>query len=98
MDQENLLPLDTPSNNNNIQYFNNEQNNNENTLSFTQNYIKMVIGGGIAFSALIIGFIVLINSKPNPFAIIIYAIVILSVGIIYVLSLIMAIKEIKIQI
>ena len=95
MDQENLLPLDTSSNNNNIQYFNNEQNNNENTLSFTQNYIKMVIGGGITFSALIIGFIVLINSKPNPLAIFIYANVILSVGFFYVVSLFLAIKEIQ---
>jgi hypothetical protein len=95
MDQGNLLPLDTPSNNNNIQYFNNEQNNNENTLSFTQNYIKMVIGGGILLSALIIGFIVLINSKPNSLAIFIYANVILSVGFFYVVSLFLAIKEIQ---
>ena len=95
MDQENLLPFDTPSNNNNIQYFNNEQNNNENTLSFTQNYITMIIVEAIVFSALIIGFIVLINSKPNPLAIFIYANVILSVGFFYVVSLFLAIKEIQ---
>ena len=97
MDQENLLPFDTPSNNNNIQNFDNEQNNTENTLSFTQNSntMTMIIVQVIVFSALIIGFIVLINSKPNPLAIIIYAIVILTVGFFYVFSLSNTIKEIQ---
>ena len=41
MDQENLLPFDTPPNNNYMQYFNNEDNNNENTsLSFTQSFYE----------------------------------------------------------
>ena len=76
MDQENLLPFDTPSNNNNIQYFNNVDNNNENTLSFTESFYNMIIGEAICFSILITGFILLIIYKPNPLAVIIYAIVI----------------------
>ena len=80
MEQENLLPFDTPSNNNNIQYSNNEDNNNENTLSFTQRFLSfcdIIIPQVIWFSILITGFILLIIFKPNPLPVIIYAFVIL---------------------
>ena len=79
MDQENLLPFDTPSNNKNMQYFNNGDNNNENTLSFTQSFYEIIIPQAICFSILITGFILLIIFKPNPLAVIIYTLFILFV-------------------
>ena len=95
MDQENLLPFDTPSNNKNIQYFNNGDNNNENTLSFTKSFYDIIIIQVICFSILITGFILLIIFKPNPLAIIIYSLFILFVGFIYVYGLSIANREIQ---
>ena len=60
MNQENLLSLDTPSNNNNIQYFNNEYNSNDNTLSITQSVSSMIIKQIIFFFVLITGFMCLL--------------------------------------
>ena len=96
MDQENLLPFDTPPNNNYMQYFNNEDNNNENTsLSFTQSFYDMIIAQAICFSILITGFILLIIFKPNPLAIISYSIVILGTGFLYVFVLSITTREIQ---
>ena len=95
MDQENLLPFDTPSNNNNIQYYNNEHNNNENTLSFTQSFYSTIITQAICFSVIIVGFIVLINAKPDSIFIIIYVIFMLSVAFLYVLGLWLMNREIQ---
>ena len=62
MDQESLLPFDTPLNNNNKLNFNNEDNSNENTLIFEESagstYPKI-----ICFFICIVGFVALIEIK-----------------------------------
>jgi len=95
MDQENLLPLDTHSNDNNVQYFNKEDNNNQNILSFSHSVFFMIIQLIISFYLVITGFILLIIFKPNPLAIISYSIVILGIGFLYVFVLSIATREIR---
>ena len=95
MDQENLLSLDIHSNDNNIQYFNNEDNNNQNILSFSQSVFFMIIQLIISFSLVITGFILLIIFKPNPLAVIIYSIAILFIGFLYIFILSTTTREIR---
>lgn len=95
MNQQNLLPFDTPLNNNNIQYFNNQYNDNGNILSITQKFATMIITQIICLSVLIIGFFILIMAKVNSTAIFIYGMVILSVLFWYVFGMSQIISEVQ---
>jgi len=94
MDQENLLPFDTPSNNNNIQYSNNENNNNENTLSLSQSVTCMIIYHIFFFSMVFTGFILLIIFKLNSFGALIYLFVLSFTGILTATTLPATTREI----
>ena len=94
MDQENLLPFDTPSNNNNIQYSNNEDNNNENTLSFTKSVTGMIIYLIFFFSIVFTGLILLIIFKANSFVVLIYLFVFSFTGILTAMALSTTTREI----
>ena len=84
MDQENLLPLDTPLQNNN-QYFTKENNNNENSITIEgKSFLCMVITQITVLTALISGFVVLVIFKPESDGILPYAVIILFVGYIYI--------------
>ena len=84
MNQDSLLPFDTPLQNNN-QYFTKENNNIENSITIAgKSRLCMVITQITVLSALISGFIVLIIINPTSSGILPYAIVILFVGFIYI--------------